>query len=90
MSNCWKYKLVEEVANPHDLDELFLDGSMKMPWSGMKNLEMAIVTTLTLGSRPRQGLAKVRANSEAQESHFMLWECGSVGECEGMNFHTPK
>jgi hypothetical protein len=30
------------------------------------------VITLTLDSRPRQGLAKVRAKSEAQESHFML------------------
>jgi hypothetical protein len=53
--------------------------------------EFPIVTTLALGSRPKQGLAKVRAKSEAQESHFMLsgvW--GSVGECEGMNFHTPK
>jgi len=36
-----------------------------------------IVATLTLGSRPKQGLAKARAKSEAQESHFMLlgvWE----------------
>ncbi len=35
------------------------------------------VATLTLGSRPRQGLVKVRAKNEAQESHFMLsgvWE----------------
>jgi hypothetical protein len=32
------------------------------------------VTTLTLGSRPRQRLAKVQAKSEAQESHFMLLE----------------
>jgi hypothetical protein len=30
------------------------------------------VATLTLGSQPRQGLAKVRAKSEACESHFML------------------
>jgi hypothetical protein len=30
------------------------------------------VVTLTLGSRPRQGLAKVRPKSEARESHFML------------------
>jgi hypothetical protein len=28
--------------------------------------------TLALGSRPRQGLAKVRAKCEARESHFML------------------
>jgi hypothetical protein len=30
------------------------------------------VTTLALGSRPRQGLAKVRAKKEARESHLML------------------
>jgi hypothetical protein len=30
------------------------------------------VATLALGSRPRQGLAKVRAKREARESHFML------------------
>jgi hypothetical protein len=30
------------------------------------------VATLALGSQPKQGLAKVRAKSEAQESHFML------------------
>jgi hypothetical protein len=49
------------------------------------------VAILTLGSRPKQGLAKVWAKSEAQESHFMLlgvWK--SVGECERMNPHTPK
>jgi hypothetical protein len=31
-----------------------------------------IVTTLALGSWPKQGLAKVRAKSEARKSHFML------------------
>ncbi len=30
------------------------------------------VTTLALGSRLKQGLTKVWAKSEAQESHFML------------------
>jgi len=30
------------------------------------------VATLALGSWPRQGLVKVRAKREAQESHFML------------------
>jgi hypothetical protein len=30
------------------------------------------VKTLTLGSQPRQGLAKVRAKREARESHPML------------------
>ncbi len=33
---------------------------------------MKNVATLALGSRLRQGLAKVRANSEARESHFIL------------------
>jgi hypothetical protein len=47
------------------------------------------VATLTLGLQPRQGLAKVQAKSEAWESHFML-RPRSVGECEGMNPHTPK
>jgi hypothetical protein len=39
------------------------------------------VTTLTLGSRAKQGLAKVQAKNEAWESHFMfsgMWE--SVSE----------
>ncbi len=35
-------------------------------------LMMIIVTTLTLGLQPRQGLARVRAKREAWESHFML------------------
>jgi hypothetical protein len=30
------------------------------------------VTTLTLGSQPRQGLARVRAKREARKSHLML------------------
>jgi len=35
------------------------------------------VATLALGSQPRQGLVKVRAKCESQESHFMflgVWE----------------
>jgi len=30
------------------------------------------VATLALGLRPRQGLATMRAKSEARKSHFML------------------
>jgi len=30
------------------------------------------ITTLTLGSRPRQGLARVRAKREVRDSHFMF------------------
>ncbi len=49
-----------------------------------------VVATLALGSRPRQGLTKAQAKSEAWESHLMLpggWKYGKVGE---LNFHTPK
>jgi len=45
------------------------------------------VATLTLGSQPRQGLAKVRTKYETQKSHFMV---PRVQESEGMNPHTPK
>ncbi len=38
----------------------------------VKNSKIQLITTLVLGSRLKQGLAKVRANSEARESHFML------------------
>jgi hypothetical protein len=31
-----------------------------------------VIITLALGSQPKQGLAKVQAKSEAQESHFMF------------------
>jgi hypothetical protein len=37
----------------------------------------SFVVILALGSRPRQGLAKVQAKSEACESHFVfpkMWE----------------
>jgi hypothetical protein len=45
------------------------------------------VVTLTLGLWPRQRLMKVRAKSEARESHFMLLRVWKVGENE---LHTPK
>jgi len=40
--------------------------------TNMYQLESNIITTLALGSRPRQRLVKVRAKYEAWESHFML------------------
>ncbi len=39
-----------------------------------------VITTLALGSQPRQGLARLRAKRKP----------GSEGKCEGMNPHTPK
>jgi hypothetical protein len=38
------------------------------------------VATLALGSRPKQGLGRLRAKRKL----------GSEGKCEGMNLHTPK
>jgi hypothetical protein len=43
------------------------------------------VTTLVLGSQPKQRLAKVQTENETWESHFML-----PRGYEGMNPHTPK
>jgi hypothetical protein len=34
--------------------------------------KVASVATLALGSRPRQGVARLRAKKETQESHHML------------------
>ncbi len=34
--------------------------------------ERVTITTLALGSQPRQGLIKVRAKKEARESHLMF------------------
>jgi hypothetical protein len=57
---------------------------------GELTLYMYNVTTLTLGSWPRQRLAKVWGKSEAWESYFMLlggWQYGRVWK---LNLHTPK
>jgi len=47
-----------------------------------------LITTLALGSRPGQGLAKVWAKSESLKVIFHALE--SVGKCERMNPHIPK
>jgi hypothetical protein len=46
------------------------------------------VATLALGSQPKEGLAKMRAKSEALQITFHVFE--NVGECEGMNPHILK
>jgi hypothetical protein len=43
-------------------------------------ISLDFVATLTLGSRPRQRLARLRAKRKA----------GNEGKCEGMNLHNPK
>jgi len=45
------------------------------------------VTTLALGLRPRQGLARARDKMEAQERHLIP---GSAGKFKRMNPYTPK
>jgi hypothetical protein len=45
---------------------------------------ISCVITLALGSRPRQGLAKVQAKWEVQESHFIL-----LGVWESLREWTP-
>jgi len=40
--------------------------------SGYKVVESPYVTTLVLGSRPKQGLARLWTKREAQKSHRML------------------
>jgi len=49
-----------------------MDGELIQDFTYHNGTNTHNVATLTLGSRPRQGLAKVWAKSEAQESHFML------------------
>jgi hypothetical protein len=44
-----------------------------------------------LGSRPKQGFARVRTKSEARESYFMLpggWGCRRVWENEHSHSHS--
>jgi hypothetical protein len=51
-------------------------------------LKITTVTTLALGSRLRQGLAKAWAKRETQESHFMLPRVLPLWELE--SWWTPK
>jgi hypothetical protein len=53
--------------------------------SCIKTWHIATIVTLALGLRPRQGLARVRAKREAQESHLML---PRVWESENENSHS--
>ncbi len=50
------------------------------------------VVTLTLGLRPRQGLARKQDKKARQEEDLgnTSYAPGSVRECERMNPHTPK
>jgi hypothetical protein len=54
-------------------------------------LLLKIVTTLTLGLRPTQGLARVyKGVGQEGSSEVTSHALESVGKCEGMNPHTPK
>jgi hypothetical protein len=74
----------------HQIDDQFIEVLNRFQTT-THNLIIITIVTLTLGSRPKQGLTKVRAKYEARESHFIfLGVQGSARECEGMNLHTPK
>jgi hypothetical protein len=51
-----------------------------MPIMLTRSMKKKLVATLALGSRPRQGLTRLRAMKEAS----------SERKYEGMNPHTPK
>jgi hypothetical protein len=53
-------------------------------------VDLMVFTTLALGSRPRQGVARLRAKREARESCRMPHAPESARECEGIDPHTPK
>jgi hypothetical protein len=53
-----------------------------------KKTKKTYVATLTLGSRPRQGLARLQA--KRRNLGVMPHVLGNVRKCEGMNLHTPK
>jgi len=45
---------------------------MCIDYYALNKITIICVVTLTLGSWPKQGLAKAQVENEAQESHFML------------------
>jgi hypothetical protein len=53
-------------TNVHDDIEFYASTIVNM------DQQIIFVATLALGSRPRQGLARVQAKREARESHLML------------------
>jgi hypothetical protein len=70
-----------------------LDTKSNKTFPGPIYLNIVVVATLTLGSQPRQGLARLQTKKEARESHRMLpgvtsHAPRSLGKCEGMNPHT--
>ncbi len=72
MALCHCLRVWEEWKQGGEDDDDLCDHCRLMFFIGMTS-----VATLALGLWPRQGLAKVRAKNEAQESHFMLsrvWE----------------
>ncbi len=54
----------------HDDDQILLDVDIEF---GFKFFVKRYVVTLVLGSRPKQGLARVQAKREARQAHFMLY-----------------
>ncbi len=62
-------------TNPNTLKHLVskkFNGYHHIPLMRIGKMPCVGVVTLALGLQPRQGLAKVHANSEARKSYFML------------------
>jgi hypothetical protein len=82
------------ICSPNDkqLFTMMLTNSNKIKKSKifvlLEKVNIQHVATLALGSWPKQGLAKVWAKNWSPQVTFRA--PGSVGECEGMNPHTPK
>jgi hypothetical protein len=55
-----------------DSDQLIINLQVIHDQQIVKSFNNSSVTTLALGSRPRQGLIRLRTKREARESHYML------------------
>jgi hypothetical protein len=67
---------VDECWDENVMFQIEADGGYERsngkPFSTLISYLLVFITTLALGSRPKQGLARVQAKKEARESHFML------------------
>jgi hypothetical protein len=65
-------KFCEKNRYPQCFLVSFLYVNVELEVGKPTSLAMLDVITLTLGLRPRQGLVRMRAKRETQESHLML------------------
>jgi len=84
----WNLAMVSLQLPPNFQGETYLFKSQQQLVYTWPKFDGIIVATLALGSRPRQGVARLPAKRGAPE--VMLHALGSVRECEGIDLHTPK